>query len=157
MSSLADILNTPVESIERPPILPVGTYRAQVKKKDFVTRSSAKGSWEIIEFSMQLIEPMDDVDANSLRKFGPLASAVRRNSFMFDSDTSSDESKQKNARTQYNLKQFFEHLGLDPSGSVKQMLESAIGQQCLIVIGWRPDSNNAEVIYDEIKKTAPLR
>jgi len=152
--NFADVLNTSVESVERPPLVPPGTYVTSVRRIDFGSLSD--GKWETVDFLLGFISAMENVDQDELVKYGPLTSTTRRHRFMFNTE-STDEAKQQNARTQFNLKTFLTgHLGLPPAGSFKELIASAMNQQCLADVNWRPDPRNPEIIYDEIKRTAPL-
>lgn len=149
------VLNVKASDIERPPMIPVGTYRAKVKKIPEVgERSSDKGNWDTLDFQMQLVEPGDDVNSEELAKYGNLNAAVRRRGFMFDKND-----KGSFDRTLFQLKQFLLiHLKVDGSDDtpLKELINNSIGQECQVFIRWRPDPNDKEVMYDEIGKTLPI-
>ena len=153
MTNFAEILNTKVESIERPPLPPVGAYVfAVASAPEFGEMSSDKGEWDTITFQMQAVAPGDTVDADEVAKFG-LQNIRLRNQFMFDRG---DAVKQD--QTKFRLKIFLEeHLGLDSKGkSLSQLLSDAQGAQCIGVVRYRADKSNPEIQYAEISKTAPL-
>lgn len=151
--NFADILNTKVEDIERPPLPPVGTYRmAVVKVPEIGERSSEKGEWDTIDFTLQALEGVT-VDQDELEKFGGPSNVTLRHGFMFDRH---DAVKQD--RTKFNLRVFLEqHLGLDPKGKkLNELLNEAVGAQCLVTLRYRQDPSNPEIQYAEVGKTAPL-
>jgi len=149
------VLNQKVSEIERPPLIPVGTYRAAVARPyNQADINSANWSGNSIEFQLQLLEPQPDVDADDLRAFGSLKSSQVRHSFMFPKD---DETG--NARAAFNLKRFLvDHLKIEDAGdvSMKELLGQAQGRQCLVTVGLRPDKEDKQVWYNSVKATAPL-
>ena len=63
------------------------------------------------------------------------------------------------AQTLYNVKRFIEdHLKVDGAAKMdlKEALANCVNHQCLAGVKWRPDPKNAEVMYDEISRTAPI-
>lgn len=154
MVNFADALNTKAGEIERPPLIPTGTYTAIVTKIPTMEKIG-DGKWDVVDFQLRLQAPGDDVDPDALREYGGLNSgSVLRQRFMFSTE---DEAAFK--RTLFNMKRFLlDHLKVEGSDntSVKQMLDSCVNHQCLVFVGWRPDKNDAELIYAEVKKTAPL-
>lgn len=150
MPSFSDVLTKTAESIERPPLAPKGTYVLVVtgapKKRD-------SKQWEIVDFPMQGIRPTEDVDLDEFKAFGGNAKNVLcRKSFLFDT---SDENAF--ARTQADMRDFLTlHLGLDPKLTIKELISMAPNKQCLGVIDWRPNEDNPEIVYIDLKKTAPV-
>lgn len=153
--NFADVLKTAVEKIERPPLIPSGTYRAAVLKQPSFEEIS-DGRWSVIDFTMRLIEPMDDVDSDELNKFGPIAKTTIRHRFMF-SNEDSPEAEQARNRTKFNLKRFLcDHLRLDAKGDLGELVANSLNQECLVIVKWRPDKDDPEIQYNEVKSTAPV-
>ena len=152
--NFADALNVPVNEIERPPLIPVGTYRAQVSKVPSMDTIS-EDRWDVIDFNMRLVEPLEDVDQDELSKYGGLSPAsVIRHRFMFSRE---DEAFFK--RSLFNVRRFLQdHLKVDmnDSTSLKEALNGAVNHQCIVHVKWRADKNRPEELYNEISKTAPL-
>lgn len=152
-----DALTIPNESIVRPPMLPVGTYRASVSKIPEISTSD-KGDYDFVDFQLKVLEAQEDVDADELKEFGPISSVQRRHRFLFNKEDS-PEGKQAFQRTLYQIKRFLvDHLKVDANDGtpLKQMLDEAVNQQCLISIGRRSDKVDKEIVYEEIKRTAPV-
>jgi hypothetical protein len=150
-----DVLNTAVASVERPPLIPIGSYKAFVEKVPSID-TIADGRFDVCDFQMNIVSALEDVDADELKKFGKVSGVRRRLRFMFNRDP---EEKLNFDRSVYNLKRFLiDHLKIEDSGDdkFKQMLNSAVNKSCVIVMGYRPDKANPEIMYDEITKTAPL-
>lgn len=152
MPSFSEILTKTAESIERPPLPPKGTYflvvTGQAKKTD-------RKEYEVIDFPLKAVRPTEDVDAEGLAAYAPsgkLDSIQVRKSFLFNT---TDEAQFK--QTEFNMREFLvTHLGLDPSLTMKELMNMAVNKQCLGVIDYRPDGNNPEIMYTDLKKTAPI-
>lgn len=152
MMNFNDALNTKQSEIERPPLLPSGTYRAVVTK---VPALDKRGEYEVCDFQLKMLEAQEDVDPDALTEYGGLGpTAVARRSFMFNSN---DEAAFK--RTLFDLKRFLlDHLQVagDDNTTLKELLNSSVNAQCLAFIRWRPDKNDPEIQYVEVAKTAPI-
>lgn len=153
MVNFADVLNTKASDIERPPLIPVGTYLARVKAIPTMD-SVGDNKWDVLDFQLLLQSAGEDVDQNDLAEYGGLSAAsVMRHRFMFNKE---DEAAFK--RTLFNLKRFLlDHLQVEGSDDspLKHLLDSAIGHTCNVFVRWRPDKTDPEVQYNEIGKTAP--
>jgi hypothetical protein len=153
MVNFADALNTAANSIERPPLIPVGTYIAVVSKIPSM-ETIGDGKWDVLDFQLRLQAAQEDVDSEDLSAYGGLGpQSVLRHRFMFSKD---DEAAFK--RTLFNLKRFLlDHLKIDASEStpLKQLIDQSVNHQCLAYVKWRADKNDPEVFYNEIGKTAP--
>lgn len=149
-----EALDTKVEDIKRPPMLPLGHYRVAVNKIPTISASEDK-KYDFVDFSLKFIEATDQVDQDELREFGGLGtSTIRNHRFLFNT-----EEKSAFDRTLYQIKRFLmDHLKVDvpPSAPLKEMLNAAVGAQCMVQIGRRTDKNDKEIIYEDIKGTAPL-
>lgn len=149
--NFADQLNTNIGDIERPPLLPTGTYRWMVEKvPSFDT--IANGDFDVVDFQLRCLGNEDDVDEEALREFGNVTNARMRHRFLFNKN---DEALFK--RTLFNLKRFLnEHLRVDASedAPLKEALNASVNMTCKGLIRWRPDKNDPEVQYAEIASTA---
>jgi hypothetical protein len=144
-----EILETKVDAIERPPLLPLGFYVFAVTKVEF---DREKPDFDIVNMQCKVIRP-EAVDEDDLAKFGTVAGQPQRLSFMFDKN---DETRAK--QTLFRLRTFLEsHVGCaEADMPLKAALAAATNRQFIGQISWRADKNNAEIQYAEIKKTAPL-
>ena len=150
-----DALNTKAEDIDRPPLMPIGTYRWMVTKHPTLD-TIADGRFDVVDFMMKSLSALDDVDADDLAEFtskaGELTNQARRLRFLFNKEDEGAFNK-----TMYYLKTFIgEHLKVDTAGmAMKEMLAATPNMTCSAAIKWRPDRDNPEIQYDEIGKTAP--
>lgn len=155
MVNFLNTLNKKIEEITRPPNIPVGTYRARVVKQPETVEIS-NGAYTCIDFRLLLVEAMDDVDSESLEKYGGLGpNAQQRYRFMFNNDDTT-EVQASNARTEFSLKRFLiEHLRAEGS-TINEALMNSVGSECLVTIKWRADREDPETQYSEVGRTAAL-
>jgi len=148
----SDVLDRKVEDVKRPPNPPIGHYIWQVKKQPdsepFESRNTGK-TFDRVSFQMACVEATDDVDPDELEEFGNVAGFVTTKSFLFDNE---DETAFQ--RSEYNLKRFLEHLGIDESLSLGEALAASVNAQCMGELRHRPDPNDPEIVYAELGKTA---
>lgn len=142
------------DAVEKPPLPPIGHYIFQIKKIP-ESKESDSSPWASMNFQCQAVgvyEDADDVDADELKKFGGTKNVFSRYSFMFN-----DEDETQQARSLHAMKTFLvEHLGLDGSKSLKELLNESVNKRFVGKLRHRPDKNKPEDVYAEIEKTAPI-
>ena len=151
--SFADALDTKLDEVEEPKKLPQGTYLMTVVKPPILGQAGKDGQYDTVDFLFRPIAAQDDVDPDDLKDYGDIAGAIVRQRFMFDTQ---DENKFK--ASEWRLRKFInDHLQVDGAGtmSFKQALAATPNHQCLVNVGWRPNPQNPEQIFVEVKKTAP--
>lgn len=148
--NFADVASKPVDSVEKPPLLPVGTYRWRITKLPS-SRDTPDGAWEVLEIPCQAVEAMDDVEIEDIK--GELKGYFNRVSFMFNKNDEAEFEK-----TLYNATQFFEKKVkcVEPGDSIGQAVNNSVNQEFLGTIGWKPDKNDPEVMHANIVRTAPI-
>lgn len=154
--TFADALNIKAENVERPVVHPKGTYLLQVSKPALFgdIKSKDGGEWDTVTFPCKALEPKDDVDPSDLAKAGGIKGFGGRVQFMFNKG-SSDEDKAAFQKTLYQMTRFLtEHLGI-PQGTVREMIDKANGMRFLGTVDHRADKEDKEIVYAEIKRTAP--
>lgn len=150
MPNFSDILSRAAETIERPPLAPKGTYvfvvTGQPKKQE-------RKEFEVLDFPLRGVAPSDDVDSDDFKEYGGKAdNIVVRKSFLFNTTDQAAFDQ-----TLFNMKNFLvEHLGLDPSLSIKELINASVNKKCLGVLDYRADNTNPEIMYHNLGKTAPL-
>jgi hypothetical protein len=156
MARFADALNREMETIKRPPPLPIGHYIFTVPKMPGAPESlnSQKGDYEKLTIDVQVVQASDDVDPDELTEFGNVAGTPMRIDFIFNNDPNEE---QKFEGTLNRLKRFMEHCGVTYSegDTLGQKLAELVGAQFLGEVKHRPDPNDPEVIYNEVGRTAP--
>lgn len=125
----SSLLNTTAADIEKPPVLPQGTYLWKVNKAH-KEADAGKGEWKIVEIPVVAVSPdslADDVDLDALSEFGSLNASTNSIRFMFPTDPSK---KADVDRTLYSLKKFLLdvlHVDAEPEATLKELLAKAIG------------------------------
>lgn len=150
--NFADALDTKASDIERPPVLPQGTYVWTVSKVPVISTSNS-GEWDIIEFPLRAVSAESDVDEDELAAFGSLNAAMNRMSFMFPTAPEKDSDRK---RTLFNLKRFLlETLRVegDDDTTIKELLAGAINCQFMAIAKWRQVD---DATYVDVKSPAPL-
>lgn len=156
MARFADALDRKMEEIKAPPPLPLGHYIMGINKMPGAPEAlnSQKGNYEKLTIAVQVISPSDDVDPDELAEYGSVAGTPLRLDFIFNNDPAEEA---KFEGTLNRMKKFMEHCGLDAdSGSLGEKLAELVGCQFVGEVKHRADPQNAEVVYNELGRTAPV-
>lgn len=150
-SNFSNLLSKKADDIKPVPLLPAGTYNAMVKSVAYPDRAE----WDVIDVSVSIMSPTEDVDTDELAEYGPLkpGSVVRRISFMFSKDP---DREVDNIRSENRLKTFLNvHLGglLEGKTSISEALANAINQPCTVVISHQQDRDDKTIIRDNVVRT----
>lgn len=152
MVDFASALNTRASDIEKPPILPQGTYIWSVNKIPTFDKSKS-GEWEICEFQVVPVQPESDVDEDDLAAFGDLRGGINRISFMFPTDPAKEPDFKKSL---FRLKNFLTKtlkVDVEDDATVKEMLDASVNCQFLANATWRQVEDDT---YVDVKNYAPL-
>lgn len=150
MPKFSDILTKGSETIERPPLPPKGTYEWIVTG---IPKTREAGAFETVDIPVQAVAASEDVDANELAAWGDLKKnkIVSRVSFLFNT-----EDENEFANTEFRFTEFLtQHLSQDDA-SIKELMSSAPNKRFLGELDYRPDKNDPERLYVNIRKTAPV-
>lgn len=143
--SFMDILNKPIDEIEAPKALPIGTYLCLVDGQPEQT-TIGKNNTPCINFNLKPVQAGADVDRNELTKTlngASLQDKKIRHRLFVTPDAA------------YRLKQFLiDHLGIDPK-PISQMLPEAMGKQVYITLAHRSSDDGTQV-FNEVKGTAKV-
>lgn len=143
------ILGETVESVERPPLAPLGMYVFAVMS---VPKDRENDDYEFVDIPCRGVRPHNVEDMDALKNYGEPKNIIVRKSFLFPKG---DEAGFKQAK--FQLENFlFNHLGLPMGSTIKEALSAAVGKQFLGELGYRPDKSDAGVMYHDLKKSAPL-
>lgn len=141
--NFAALLEKPATDVERPKALPAGTYLCVVKGLPENGESSQKKT-PFVRFNLQPLAAQEDVDAEALKEMGGLEGKTIRDTYYVTEDAL------------YRLKEFLEHLGVEPDDkSIAQMISEAPGCQVLVSIRHRA-SQDGENVFAEVAKTAAV-
>lgn len=148
----ASALNTKVSDVEKPPVLPQGTYIWSVNKIPTLSRTNS-GEWDIVEFQIVPVSAESDVDEDDLASFGNLKSGMNRLSFMFPTDPTKESDAK---RSLYRLRTFLLktlRVEADDDATIKEMLDASVNHQFLASATWRIDGEDT---YVDVKNPAPI-
>ena len=126
-----ELLNTPASEVEKPELLPVGTYCWKISKQ-YAESEASQGRWKIVSIpvsAMSVCETSNDVDEDALAAFGPVTVARNSVRFMFDQETTA-EADAANKETLYKLTSFLmeaAQVDVEPGASIKECLAASIG------------------------------
>lgn len=157
MSNFMDALNTRISDIEKPKLMPIGTYVWAVNKPHKET-TSKDGKWFSIEIPCIPKMPYDaaeDVDAGELADFGPLKSAPNSIRFMLDLQADGTVDQEK---FMYNVKRFLIdtlRVEAEADSTLKELLGKMVGAEFIAQAAHRhvPERNET---YCDVKNWAPL-
>jgi hypothetical protein len=151
-----DILDTPATEVTRPKPTPIGTYLVTVKG-NYDEGESPNTHSTYADFTLQFNQAQDDVDEEALREYltqgnGQVAKITDK-TIRYRMWTSE--------KALFRMLRFLKDLGIpeqDENGnvySVREMMQLAPNQQCLIYIKHRP-SDDGETMWPEIARTAKV-
>lgn len=153
----SDALDRKLEEINRPPNLPVGHYIWTISKHpetDELESQRTGKTFDRLTFNLTCVSASDDVDPDELEAYGNVAGAMNRKTFLFDTDP---EEKAGFERSLFDVKRFLTNCGVDAdSMGLSEALAASVGTQFLGELTHRPDPNDSEIIYTEVRKTAPV-
>lgn len=150
-----EALDINTDDIERPPLPPIGHYTWQITDYALGEINSNNGSWDTVDFTVQCIEAMEDVDPDKLEDAGGVASIRLRQRFMYPKGTTPEDELNKK-RTLSRLKMFLvEHCGME-SGKLKTIIAESKGCTFLADIRHRPNRDDPENPFAELGRTAPV-
>lgn len=149
----SDSLDRQMEEIKRPPNLPIGHYIWQIAKHPDIDQITAGDGteYERLTFQLTCVSPTDDVDPTELEEFGNVTGQTVRKTFMFNN---SPDEKARFDQTLFQVKQFLENAGVDPSMSMTEGLAACVGGQIMGELRHRPSKDDPEVVFQEIGRTA---
>lgn len=140
----ASVLDMPASDIERPKPLPVGSYVCVVQGQPRIDKS-AKKQTEFVEYTLKLLEALDDVDADGLEAVGGIKDKITKVTFYLTENSV------------YRLKEFLEHCGVDmeEEGSLRQYIAEAPGKQVVAHI-IHEASQDGDAVYARVKNTTAV-
>lgn len=153
MVDFASALNTRANDVEKPKLLPRGTYVWKVAKVPTQSETPS-GEWNVIEFPLQCVEATSDVDQDDLEEFGAVTGVRNRISFMFPTDP---EKKNDFDRALYRLREFLTGiLGLEANEdtTLKELLDGSVNYQFMAVATWTPGRDGET--YVNVGNYAPV-
>ena len=156
MMDFNSALDVQADAVEKPPVMPQGTYVWNVSKVPTLSVSKS-GEWNIVEFPLRGISAEDDVDPEELEAFGAASAAMNKISFMSPTEEGpeGDASRQKML---YQLKRFMQEtlrVDAEDSATIRELMNASLNCQFLAQAVWRP-SDDGQDTYIDVKNYAPL-
>jgi hypothetical protein len=134
------ILDQQASEIEAPKPFPVGTYVCVVRGLPRFDKSSKKGT-DFVEFQLQPVSVLEDVDPDALEEFGGISDKTLRVTFYITEDAV------------YRLKDFLVNCGIEADGrTLSEMINDAPGQTICALVSHRA-SEDGERIFAEVRRT----
>lgn len=151
--SFESVLDLPSSEVARPRPLPVGTYLCMVKGQFRQDKSPKKGT-EFSEYTLQILEPSEDVDQDELK----LALTKASGEMVPLRDRSVRVTYYHTEDALWRLKKFLKDLGIeeednDGPRSIRQMMQEVPGRQVWAHIKHTP-SEDGETMFANVDKTA---
>lgn len=149
----SDALDTKVEDFKRPPNLPAGHYIWQNIEHPEVTDFDSRDgiTFDRVTFNCNPVSAGDDVDEDELKLFGDFTNMKVRKQFLIPDG---EQDPVGHDRSMYNIRRFLEHMGVSEDIPLGEALGESVGAQFLGELTHRPDKNDAEIVYQEIGRTA---
>ena len=140
--NFTDLLNTPIDQIERPKALPVGTYICLIDGM-YEVGKAGKNNTNYIDFNFRPLQAMADVNQQQLEEaLGERTLSDKR--FRYRIFVTKD--------SLWKLKEFLiDHLGLAKKG-VPEMLPETPGKQLAVYIGHQTSPDG--IVFNQVGKTA---
>lgn len=141
MVNFNDVLNTPVDSIEPPKPMPMGSYIWLVRRHEL--GESAQKKTPQVTFYCTPVQAMDDVDRSMLPE--NWNQKERRLTFYLTPDSL------------FRLTDFLGHLGLNTKGrTIGACIPETTNQQFIGTVVHSPGQRDPSKIYDNIESTAKV-
>lgn len=140
--TFTDLLDRPATDFVPPPPIPAGTYVGVIKGLPAYGESSKKKTKQV-EFSINLLEAMDDVDQEELKGMGGIAGKTVKATYYLTDDAI------------YRLREFLEHCGIEVGKqSIRADVDETPGKQVVVVMGHEAAEDGR--IFSRVKRTAAV-
>ena len=144
--SFADILGMPLNQIETPKALPVGTYPCIVKGQPEITQIGPNKT-DCVIFNLEPVQAGTDVDQSQLREVLNGEALLDRKIVhrMFVTD-----------KSKHRIKKFLaDDLGIDGTFSLRQSINEAMGRQVYVKLIHEP-AKDGSAVYENIASTSKV-
>lgn len=150
--NFSDILDRPASETERPKPLPAGGYLCVVKGLPRRDKSAKKGT-PFVEFILQVVQPMEDVDEEALNEWAAKPDGSKRQI----SEATIRATYYLTEDALWRLKDFLEHCGIEipENASYSQLIEQTPNSQVIAFLRHEA-SEDGQAIFARLGKTAPV-
>lgn len=130
----ANLLSVNLDTVEKPKPWPVGTYHGVLLK--YEAKSSKEKETPMIEFTVQVQTPGDDVDPESLVGVDLTKRPFRKNYFL-------------TADASWRLKALLSSLGISTTGrTFNETLPETVGEPIMISVIQKPNKDGTDFYND---------
>lgn len=137
----SNLLNTKVDDIKAPPVLPEGTYKGLITKYDL--RESAQKKTPGVQFHVQLREAGKDVDKEAFEALGPVDLSKKT---VYVDYWLTEESL-------IRVKQMLQSLGISTTGrTLGAAFEDTRMLECLVSIEKEMDREDPTIVRNRARK-----
>jgi hypothetical protein len=156
-ANFLDALNAKVSDIERPALLPVGTYVWKINKPHKENQPGQSG-WASIDFPcvpVSAYEPAEDIDMDELSAYGSLNNGISSIRFMLDTNA---DGKVAIEKFQWALRRFcLDTLKVeaDEDSTLKELMAKAVGCEFIATASHR-QAPGTEDVYCDVRNWAPV-
>ena len=146
MTTFQDVLNKPLDEIDRPSPLPVGTYLTIVDGMPAIGELGKNKNGAAV-FNLKFMQNMPDVDQSALLdalKGKPLSARSIKYTLWLTEDAA------------WRAKQFLrDHLQIEGGKTLSELCSMAMGRQVMVTLGHQA-SDDGQAIYNNVKATAKV-
>lgn len=152
------ILSTKMSDIEPPKVLPKGTYLFKIARPYSEDKTGENDKWTRVQFQCEVVEAGDQIDdPQALEDFGNPAGVTIRHTFMFNNEADEDpDAARRNDSALNRLKKFLENALEIEADTLKDAMTEATGKPFYGMVDHRPNRDNPEEVYPEIRHTGPV-
>lgn len=139
--NFSELLNTPLDDVERPKPLPAGSYLCVVKGLPEHGKS-AKKQTPFVNFTLAPQQALEDVDTDALEEMGGLENKTIKATYYLTENSL------------WRIKDFFETCGIDISGkTIDQASEETVNCQVVAVMKHEA-SEDGTAVFAKLASTA---
>lgn len=141
--TFGSILDTPSGEIERPKPLPTGGYVTAIQGQPRFDKSTKKGT-EFVEFTLKVLEALEDVDEEALKEVGGIKDKTIKATYYLTEGAI------------WRLKDFLDHCGAgDDEESLRQRIDDTPGKQVIAYIRHEASEDGSSV-FARLRSTASV-
>lgn len=141
MSNFTDVLNLNLDDIQKPAVLPAGTYLALCEGEP-QRKTVGKEDRPVASIRVKIIAPGDDIHPGDLAE---LPDGVNGRVLFYTLWLSGDDM----AKVKWDIKNTLQNIGVDTEGkSGAQALAEVAGKQCYVTVTRRVNRETGEFVND---------
>ena len=139
--NFSDLLDKPLDEVERPKPLPQGSYLCVVKGLPRQDKSRQKQT-PFLEFLLQPVQALEDVDQDELEEMGGLENKTIKATYYITEDA------------MWRLKKFFEDCGIETAGKTSMQSAEETVNKSVIAVLRHEASQDGTAVFARIADTA---